>query len=422
MTRRQRALGLAGVACLAVVAGLKARDGEGGAVVRFVPLTQGATAVVLDGRIGHGFIVTAPLNGANSMGRVSMIDTRTGRLLRVVGVRWNPIAVVVDRGTGRVFVANNGDSSVSMLDAATGRILRTIPLSNAPQAVAMDEQHHRAFVTWSDTPTKGGVGVIDTRTGQLVRVVAIPYSPGALAADAYSGRAVAIGAAHGTGRVSIIDASTDHPLHILTLNQTPRAVAVSAHTHRALVVGQRRDGLGEVSLVDVLSGRPVGATMIGRSPAAVTVDDTTGHALIVDPSDRRVSVVDVAVGRVLGSSPIGPGAASVVVDTRRAHAVVTSAGPSDAMGRFIGRGSVSIIDARDGHVLRTFPMNGNPLGAAIDEGTGRAFVALYGGVASPDAWTWAPSWVKRWLPVPRPPATAPGGVSIIEAAYGVRES
>jgi len=48
---------------------------------------------------------------------VSVLDARSGRILRTVTVGLGPYAVAVDERTSRVFVANYDGNTVSVLDA-----------------------------------------------------------------------------------------------------------------------------------------------------------------------------------------------------------------------------------------------------------------------------------------------------------------
>ncbi len=49
---------------------------------------------------------------------VSVLDARSGRVVRHISVGHAPQTVAVDEQTARIFVANAGDNTVSVLDAA----------------------------------------------------------------------------------------------------------------------------------------------------------------------------------------------------------------------------------------------------------------------------------------------------------------
>jgi DNA-binding beta-propeller fold protein YncE len=89
----------------------------------------------------------------------------------------------VDERTAHAFVANQGSSStgqgsISMVDTRTGRVLRTIPLGQhrfltvaGALTLAVAPRVGRLFLETARTPDKGTLQVLDTRTGTLLRTV-----------------------------------------------------------------------------------------------------------------------------------------------------------------------------------------------------------------------------------------------------------
>jgi DNA-binding beta-propeller fold protein YncE len=92
-------------------------------------------------------------------GSVSMLDARTGRLrhrtvLSTIGPGTSPGLLAVDGSRGRVLVATPGDASgdtVTVLDERSGTVLRTVPVGGVAVAIAMDQRSGHAFVIGEDT-------------------------------------------------------------------------------------------------------------------------------------------------------------------------------------------------------------------------------------------------------------------------------
>jgi len=162
-------------------------------------------------------------------GRVVVVDTGTGRVLRVVTLRHEPLALAVDPGTGHAFVVESGPSTIRqatpgggmavtfptapgtviMLDGQ-GRVVRTAGVGLAPAALALDAPHHRLIVTnagardaylavgmssyavRAPAPGPGGIRLLDTRTGAVERTIDAGVSPASVAVDAGRGRAIVI--------------------------------------------------------------------------------------------------------------------------------------------------------------------------------------------------------------------------------------
>src|SRR5919201_2994755 len=128
----------------------RAAGGVANSGVQTVYLGKNPVAVAVDGRIERAFVVVQggyDLHGnPTGNGRVRVVDTRHGRVLRAVGVGLYPSAVAVDERTGRVFMANDGERSVSVLDAHSGTVLRTVRVGFGPLALATHDRDGRVLV------------------------------------------------------------------------------------------------------------------------------------------------------------------------------------------------------------------------------------------------------------------------------------
>src|SRR5438067_11682396 len=80
------------------------------------------------------------------IGVVVVHDMGTGAGVLIVPVGASPSHVTVDARTGRAFVTNSSDSSLSVLDARSGTILRTVAVGAAPSALAVNAHTGRVFV------------------------------------------------------------------------------------------------------------------------------------------------------------------------------------------------------------------------------------------------------------------------------------
>ena len=144
-------------------------------------------AVAVDAHTSHVVVANADGN------RVSILDARTGVVLRTVLVGKNPFAVAVDARTRRAFVLNDLDNSVSILDTRTGAVLRTVPVGHAPFAAAVDAPTGRAFVVNShDNSVSVLRGNGDGSFGPPIRVK-LSYP------DGYTGSYVTVGDFNGDG-------------------------------------------------------------------------------------------------------------------------------------------------------------------------------------------------------------------------------
>jgi len=149
-----------------------------------------------------GSVAVAALGGRVFVGSgqaVTVLDARSGRVLRTVGVTEAVRHLAVDPRTGHVFIA--GTTAVSLLDARHSWSLRTITAGGHPSALAVDARRGRVLVAnmgVTDTnglPTGAGrVDIVSARTGAVLRTVPVGVAPSALAVDERTGRAVVVNA------------------------------------------------------------------------------------------------------------------------------------------------------------------------------------------------------------------------------------
>ncbi len=138
------------------------------------------------------------------------------------------------------------------------------------------------------------------------------------------------------------------------------------------------------------------------SPAS---DGDVGTVFMLDASSGAIiRTVDVGLNPLMGA-----------VDEQRGRVYVLSRGPltmqSDTAYTSgyapVGAGSVSVLDAASGQLLRTIPVGVDPHGLAVDERTGHVIVVVGGGtidVPNADPWAWAPDWLRQRLPFMARPA------------------
>jgi len=184
---------------------------------------------------------------------------------------------------------------------------------------------------------------------------------------------------------------------------------------------------GAVTILDSATGRVVGNTPVGGLALPVTpvVDARTGRVFVANDASGTVSVLDARGGALLRTVTVGRHPFVMAVDGRSSRVFVTSLGAMDAAGRLTGPGSVSVLDAQSGMLLRTVPVGVEPAVIAVDERAGRAFVVNVAG-DSHDTLAAARSLVPG-LSWPAPPCNsygqvstrcrlAPGSVTVLDAA------
>jgi YVTN family beta-propeller protein len=144
-----------------------------------------------------------------------------------------------------------------------------------------------------------------------------------------------------------------------------------------------------VTIIDADTGAPKGTAVVGAGAAGLTIVERTGRAFVLNAVDDSVSVLDARDGTALRTVRVGAFPVADAVDARdRQVWVANQAG-----------NTVSILDAHTGADLATVPVGVAPSAIVVDGAIGRAYVLNGGGVAQQaDIWSWAPGWLRRWLP------------------------
>jgi YVTN family beta-propeller protein len=286
--------------------------------------------------------------------------------------------------THRVFVVNAGDNSLSVLDTRTGAVLRTIPVGAAPAAVAVDEPSSRVFVAEAGA---NSVRVLDARTGATVRTVPVGAAPAAVAVDVPTARVFVANA--GDNSVSLLDAHSGallRTMHVGTGPQGgPRAVAVAARAGRAFVASGDSLLLLDARSGAVLRAVPTGIGTLAGNPVAVAIDERLSRVFVANvslpdaasPWDNSLVLLNARTGDVLGNLPLAAPPVAVAIDARTERVFLATAGPRRS-GRASDPGSMSVLDARTGVVRRTITLGWSPRAIALDTRTGRAFVVTGG--------------------------------------------
>jgi len=373
--------------------------------------------VAVDTRAGRAFIANTGLN--NSGRTVSVLDSRTGQLIQTVTVGRSPSSVAVNEQTGRLFVANSGyqdgsgshEGSIAVVDTRSGRVVRRTPTAGTPLFVTIDALTGRGIVTVYNTPAPGAVTVyeVDARSGQTLRTTT--HYRAVLASDrrtghtfVATGKDILMGDAHAGRAVRTILRGVD-PL------SEPGAAVVDEVTSRIFVADYAR---AQVNVIDTRTGALVGTIAVGAHPLRLSVDPRTARVFVlnqgyVNGADRptgagSVSMLDARTGAVLRTVPLDVNATAMTVDERRGRVLASTAGVTSAPENApIHPGKVFVLDARSGTIQHVLPVGVAPYAIAEDARTGQAFVVNNrgnGGSYNPPS-----QWYLQWLPAHPPRGT-----------------
>jgi len=420
-----------------------------GVIAQTTPVGPWPTALALDQRTGHAFV----LNSGNNT--VSVIDARTGALVHTAVVGAFPgasvqsgytRAIAVNGRGGRVFIGTYGSNGggVTTLDAATGQVVGVTAVAASPSGMLVDEQSNRLFVSSAAVVATNLVSVLDATSGALLHTVTFDQSVRLVAVAANGARVVAASEAavnlldprtgallhtvgaptlrghlssivvnNRAGRIFVVSwgGASDAPLNRISMLDAmsgallasvptllPQDITINERLNRVYATVSAYSSRGQVSVLDATSGRLIGATTVGRAPGQVVADGSTGHAFVVNGQDGTLSMLDGYSGKLLTTIMLRPALTQSIIDMEGtlSHLIAID----EQAGRVLvgnpspyriphqpcprscpapepvvtGPGSVSVLDAATGRVLRTVTVGRAPLTLTLDQSAGRGVV------------------------------------------------
>ena len=152
----------------------------------------GVTAVVLDEKAMRGYAAIQSGSGSSSVSQVKSFSLNApSDATQTWNVGPDPVAIVLDATTGRIFTANAGATSLSVIDPEKPSWGATVSLAGNPGAVVADGQGHLyvSFTGPGKTPPADSIAIVDTQS--LYKSTTWPIksgvNPSALAYDTKHG-------------------------------------------------------------------------------------------------------------------------------------------------------------------------------------------------------------------------------------------
>lgn len=253
------------------------------------------------------------------------------------------LAVSVRGLTPRVYVPNNDDRSVSVIDPRTYRVVRTIGVGSEPQHItpSWDLRHLYVGNVYSDSLTD-----INPRTQRIRRTIRMP--------DPYNlyftpdGR-TAIDVSEGQDRLLFFDPSTWRSKGSLAIPfRGPDHLDFSRHGRYALLSTEYAGVVVKVGLHP--QRRILGVARVGGSAVDVKVSPDGSVFFVANQVRGGVSVIAPRTMREIRFIPTGAGAHGFAMARDGRHLYVAN--------RIAG--SISVIDTSTRRVVRTWHVGLSP--------------------------------------------------------------
>jgi len=396
-------------------------DLRSGALLRTLTIGSGLTmsSILIDERTHRAFVAGT----GGRTGSILVLDTTTGTLVGTTTLRGDAAVAGIDTASGRVVEASYTAGIVSVLDARSGRVVWVDAIDQGASRVLIDERTHRAFVEslpgGYGTRIPGAIAVIDTTSGALLRRVAVGLSPDGMALAPAEERVYVLNAQGGT--VSVLDARSGvvRRTIALTAGGFPTgsgAIVVDERTHRAFV------DHGWTHVFDTRTGRVLHEHRFNTVPGPLAIDRRTDRVFAATYRNGRIRMLDGASGRLLRTIDVGITPQDMTVDEGSGRIYITTPGPvARAVGQVYARGPgrVWVLDARTGAIRARAVVGVDPMTVAVTPQARRGVVLNMTDLTPvSDPWGWLPAVLRRAAPlIPPPPPSIQstnGSVSVLD--------
>jgi DNA-binding beta-propeller fold protein YncE len=154
---------------------VKIVDSESYAILSTVRLLEDADSIGYDPATKFLYIDNGGGDVHQTYSMLSVVDTTAGEKVADIKIDGDTLeAMVLEKGSSRIFVNNKAKSRVDVIDREKRTLLASWPITLAKTnvAIAYDEANHRLFVACRS----GGIVVLDTQSGK--EITALPITKG----------------------------------------------------------------------------------------------------------------------------------------------------------------------------------------------------------------------------------------------------
>jgi len=282
--------------------------------------------------------------GATASGNLTFVNGTSDSVLASVAIGAAPQGLVVDSGTGQLFVAGASPNSVGIVPLGTGHVTGSVAAISDPLALAYDRGRGEVAVTSEAAET---VTLVNDTRDAIVATLDTP-GPDCMPGNSFWGCSgpTAVEYAAGTGQliatadvicgncagppmgeVLVVNDTNDTVVSTVSVGPTPDAVAYDAGRGELFVANR---GTDNVSVVSAASDTVVATIPVGAAPTAEAYDPGEGLVFVANNGSDTVSAISDTNNTVVATVPVGSA--------------------PDALAYYAPTGSVLVADSGSGTV------------------------------------------------------------------------
>jgi YVTN family beta-propeller protein len=221
-----------------------------------------------------------------------------------VPVGAHPAHVVTDREGTRAFVTNSGDNSVSVVDLRTGSVVKTIGTGAYPHGLRVSPQGGEAYVA---NVEDGTLSVIDTAS--LAEVARIPVGKTPVQVGFTPDGSQVFVSLRDENRVAVVDTASRSMVRTIEVGRNPIQVHATPDGRFVYVANQGTASEPDetVSVIDVARGEVIETIRTGKGAHGVAVSEDGAFVFVTNIVDSTLAVIDTETRTVLTTFAVGAG-------------------------------------------------------------------------------------------------------------------
>jgi YVTN family beta-propeller protein len=298
-----------------------------------------------------------PAGFTKNTGIVTVIDGNDNSTLPPIPVGSNPVAVLVNPVTDKIYVANLDAGSVTVLAGVTPIATVTVTggscVVSGPIALSLNAVTNSIYVANDCDNTVTVINGDDNTPSSTIAIVGT--SPNSVAVNAVTNKAYT---SNVDNTVSIIDGATYRQLPAIPIPLLPTSLAVNPVTNKTYVT----DGSTIVTVIgdDSIIGIPVVA-----NATALAVNPVTNKTYVATGLRNSVTVINGADNSTSPPIPVGTNPTALAVNPVTNKTYVASSGSN----------TVTVINGADNSTSPPIPVATHPTTVAVNPVTNKIYVA-----------------------------------------------
>jgi len=246
---------------------------------------------------------------------IAVVDTSSGKVLRVLQAGSDPEQFALSTDGKRLFVANEDSASTTVVDIASGAVINRIPVGNEPEGVVTAPNGRWILVT---NESDSSVSVIDSQTLKVVKSVRVGQRPRDIAFTADGSTAYVSGEFDASiYRIAMPGGEPVERLVQLRKEARPMALALDAKRQRLYASTGRG---GTVAIIDLAKSQLLTEVKVGKRPWGIALSHDGKLLYTANGPSDDVSVVDTTTLKVISRIAVGRSPWGVVVGPAPAKA------------------------------------------------------------------------------------------------------